>query len=87
MKIDNTKNIYKIESNKSYKNEIGEDKFEKILNKNQNELESKNHLNHAGRLRDEKLYNSLMSNYISNLISIQYSNKSLDNTRLDRVNI
>ncbi len=83
MKIDNTKNIYKIESNKSYKNENGEDKFEKILNKNQNELESKNHLNHAGRLRDEKLYNSLMSNYINNLISIQYSNKNLDSRNFD----
>ncbi len=77
MKVKNINNVHLEKIGDSKKNGIRNEKFEAILGKTRG-LEAKENLNHIGRLRDEKLYNSLMSNYISNLISTQYANKSLD---------
>ncbi len=77
MKVKNINNVHLEKIGVSKGNGVGNEKFEAILKKKR-EVETKENLNHIGRLRDEKLYNSLMSNYINNLISTKYANKDLD---------
>lgn len=46
-----------------------ENSFSKILEKKQN---NNNLLNNVNRLKDDKLYNSLMTNYIKSVIQLKY---------------
>lgn len=75
MKIENANQVYLGKRN-DIDREVGSRSFEKILEEKKENSKDKEKLDKIGRLRDEKLYNSLMSNYVTSLLNAKYSKDS-----------
>lgn len=75
MKIENANKVYLGKRN-DIDREVGSRDFEKILEEKKENSKDKEKLDKIGRLRDEKLYNSLMSNYVTSFLNTKYSKDS-----------
>lgn len=75
MKIENANKVYLGKRN-NINREVGSRSFEKILEEKKENSKDKENLDKIGRLRDEKLYNSLMSNYVTSFLNAKYSKDS-----------